>query len=256
VIDTHAHLDGCEAAPSKLLERARAAGVDRVITIGSGIASCRVALEIARKENGVFAALGIHPHQAGGPEASDEAIAELEALVADERAVAVGETGLDFYRDWAPRQDQRRLFRAQIELASRLGRPVVIHNRDADAELATALALFDGPVILHCFSSTGLLPIALERGYYVSFAGNLTFAKAGELREAACQVPADRILAETDSPYLAPEPLRGRPNEPANVVHTVSALAEVRGEDAAELAARIDSNATAAFRLSVAAPAP
>jgi TatD DNase family protein len=163
--------------------------------------------------------------------------------------------GLDFYRDWAPREDQGRLFRAQLELASRLGRPVVIHNRDADAELATALALFDGPVILHCFSSTGLLPIALERGYYVSFAGNLTFTKAGELREAARQVPADRILAETDSPYLAPEPLRGRPNEPANVVHTVAELARVRAEVASELAAQIDANATEAFSLPVASPA-
>jgi TatD DNase family protein len=226
-----------------------------VITIGSGIESCRRALEIAERESGVFAALGIHPHQAGGPEATSEAVAELEALLRNERAVAVGETGLDFYRDWAPRDDQRRLFSAQLELAGELGKPVVIHNRDADSELATVLARFEGTVILHCFSSPGLLATALDRGYYVSFAGNVTFARAEELREAAQRVPAERILAETDSPYLAPEPRRGRPNEPANVAHTVAALAAVRGEDVSELAAQIDSNATDAFSLPVASPA-
>jgi TatD DNase family protein len=255
VIDTHAHLDGCETPPAELLARAREAGVGRVITIGSGIESCRAALAIAEREPGVYAALGIHPHQAGGPEASPGALAEHESLLADERAVAVGETGLDFYRDWASPDEQRSLFAAELELAAELGKPVVIHNRDADSELAAALAGFDGTVILHCFSSPGLLGTALERGYYVSFAGNVTFGKADELREAARQVPAERILAETDSPYLAPEPRRGRPNEPANVVHTVAALAAARGEDASELAAQIDANATEAFSLPVASPA-
>jgi TatD DNase family protein len=255
VIDTHAHLDGCETPPAELLARAREAGVGRVITIGSGIESCRAALAIAEREPGVYAALGIHPHQTGGPEASPGALAELESLLADERAVAVGETGLDFYRDWASPDEQRSLFAAELELAAELGKPVVIHNRDADSELAAALAGFDGTVILHCFSSPGLLGTALERGYYVSFAGNVTFGKADELREAARQVPAERILAETDSPYLAPEPRRGRPNEPANVVHTVAALAAARGEDASELAAQIDANATEAFSLPVASPA-
>jgi TatD DNase family protein len=118
------------------------------------------------------------------------------------------------------------------------------------------LAGFAGTVVLHCFSSPGLLETALERGYYISFAGNVTFAKADDLREAAGRVPADRVLAETDSPYLAPVPRRGRPNEPANVVYTLAALAEVRGEDAAGLAARIDANATAAFALPVATPSP
>jgi TatD DNase family protein len=255
VIDTHAHLDGCEAAPEELLARAGEAGVDRVIAIGSGIESSRASLAIADRENGVFAALGIHPHQAGGPEATPGSLAELETLLAHERAVAVGETGLDFYRDWAPRDDQRSLFSAQLELAAELGKPVVIHNRDADSELGTMLADFDGTVILHCFSSPGLLGTALERGYYVSFAGNVTFSKASELREAARLIPADRILAETDSPYLAPEPRRGRPNEPANVVHTVAALANARAEDVSELAAQIDANATEAFSLPVASPA-
>jgi TatD DNase family protein len=254
VIDTHAHLDGCDEAPELLLARARDAGVTRLIAVGSGIDSCRAALAIAERESGVFAALGIHPHQAGGPEAGR--LDELAELLRHERAVAVGETGLDFYRDWAPPKAQRDLFAAQLELAAELGEPVVVHNRDSDSDTAALLAGFTGTVVLHCFSSPGLLATALERGYYVSFAGNVTFAKADELREAARRVPADRILAETDSPYLAPVPRRGRPNEPANVVHTVAALAEVRGEDATELAARIDANATAAFALAVATPSP
>jgi TatD DNase family protein len=254
VIDTHAHLDGCEEAPAELLTRAREAGVDRIVAVGSGIESCRATLAIAEREGGVFAALGIHPHEAGGPETGR--LDELAELLRRERAVAVGETGLDFYRDWAPREAQRSLFAAQLELAAEFGKPVVVHNRDADSETAALLAGFTGTVVLHCFSSPGLLETALERGYYVSFAGNVTFAKADELREAAARVPADRVLAETDSPYLAPVPRRGRPNEPANVAYTVAALAEVRGEDAADLAARIDANATAAFALPVATPSP
>jgi TatD DNase family protein len=253
VIDTHAHLDGCEAPPDELLARAREAGVGRVITVGSGIESCRAALAIAERESGVFAALGIHPHQAAGEEAAR--LEELAELLQHDRAVAVGETGLDFYRDWAPHDRQRNLFAAQLELAGELAKPVVIHNRDADSVTTAMLAAFGGTVILHCFSSPGLVAAALQRGYYVSFAGNVTFTKADELREAARSVPAERILAETDSPYLAPVPRRGRPNEPANVVHTIAALAEARGEDAAELAGRIDANATAAFSLPVASPA-
>ncbi|MBA3788112.1 MAG: TatD family hydrolase, partial [Actinobacteria bacterium] len=146
-------------------------------------------------------------------------------------------------------EEQHRLFEAQIELATETSLPLVIHSREADDETAAALAGFDGTVVLHCFSSAGLLPAALERGYYVSFAGNVTYPKAAELRKAAARVPADRILAETDSPYLAPQPLRGRPNEPAHVIHTVAALAEARSEDTDELAAQIDANATAAFGL-------
>jgi TatD DNase family protein len=252
VIDTHAHLDGCEVPQAELLRRARAAGVDRVITVGSGIDSCRAALEIADCEPGVYAALGIHPHQAGGDEA--QRLGELRELLGHERAVAVGETGLDFYRDWSPRDRQRDLFLAQLELAAELSKPVVVHSRAADRETAELLAEFGGTVVLHCFSSPPLLEPALERRYYVSFAGNVTFPKAEELREAALRVPPDRILAETDSPYLAPQPVRGRPNEPANVVHTVAALAAVRDDDAEELAARIDANADGAFSLTRTSP--
>ncbi len=247
MIDTHAHLDSCDDPPEAILERARAAGVDRVVTVGSGIDSCRAALAVAEREPGVFAALGIHPHQAGGEEA--ERVEELCRLLGHERAVAVGETGLDFYRDYAPHDAQRRLFERQLAVAQDLRKPAVVHTRDADEATADLLGAFQGTVILHCFSSPALLPVALERSYYVSFAGNVTYPKGAELREAAVRVPADRILAETDSPYLAPQPRRGRPNEPANVVHTVAALAEVRGEDPEELATRIDANATEAFSL-------
>jgi TatD DNase family protein len=243
VIDTHAHLDALDD-PSSAVSRARAAGVERIVAIGSGLASARATLEIAEREDGVFAALGVHPHQAGG----DESLEDLFQLV-DGNVVAVGEIGLDFFRDYAPRDDQRRVFAEQLRLAAELGKTVIVHSRAADDEIASLLEAFDGAVVLHCFSSPALLPVALERGYYVSFAGNVTYPKAAELREAAAQVPSDRVLAETDCPYLAPQPVRGKTNEPAFVVHTVAALAEARGEDADELAQRIDANAAAAFGL-------
>jgi TatD DNase family protein len=247
LIDTHAHLDACADRPSALIRRARAAGVDRIVTVGTGIESCRAALELAERHDKVFAALGIDPHQAGGHEASR--LGELRDLLDHERVVAVGETGLDYYRDHASRERQRKLFEAQLELASDLARPVVIHTREADRDTAEVLSGFGGTVVMHCFSSPGLLATAVERGYYVSFAGNVTYPKANDLRSAAAQVPGERILAETDSPYLAPQARRGRPNEPANVLLTVEALAEARGEDPEELGARIDANASAAFSL-------
>ena len=247
MIDTHAHLDACADRPSALIRRARSAGVDRIVTVGTGIDSCRAALEIAELHEEVYAALGIDPHQAGEPEAGR--VDELRELLEHEEAVAVGETGLDYFRDRAPRDRQRKLFEAQLELATELGKPVVIHTRDADADTADVLAAFDGTVVMHCFSSPGLLKTVVDRGYYVSFAGNVTYPKAGDLRGAAAQIPTERILAETDSPYLAPQARRGRPNEPANVALTISELAKARGDDVEELAAKIDENATAAFSL-------
>jgi TatD DNase family protein len=242
VIDTHAHLDALDD-PVAALARARAAGVERVIAIGSGLASARATRGLAARENGVFAAIGIHPHQA----AEGESITELRELL--DGAVAVGEIGLDFYRDYAPRDDQRRVFEVQLELAADLGKPVIVHTRGADEETARILKGFGGTVIMHCFSTPKLLPVARERGYYVSFAGNVTYPKAQALRDAAARVSPDRLLAETDCPYLAPQPVRGKPNEPAYVVHTVAALAETRGEDKDELARRIDANAAEAFSL-------
>ena len=247
MIDTHAHLDACAEPADELVARALEAGVGRIVSVGSGLDSCRETLAIAGRHDGVFAALGIHPHQAAEPDATR--LDELRELLADERAVAVGETGLDFYRDYAPHDRQRELFERQLDLAAELGKTVVVHTRAASEETAAALEPFAGTVVLHCFSASELLEVALERGYYISFAGNVTYPKADDLREAARAVPADRLLAETDSPYLSPQPRRGRPNEPANVVHTIAALAETRDEDAPELGARLDANASAAFGL-------
>jgi len=244
VIDTHAHLDALDD-PAGAIARARAAGVERIVSIGSGLASTGATLAIADGEEGVSVAAGIHPHQA----ADGESVEELASLI-DGRVVAIGEIGLDFYRDYAPRADQRRVFSEQLRLAGELGKPVIVHSREADEETAEVLAEFRGTVVLHCFSSPGLLPVALQRGYYVSFAGNVTYPKAVELREAAARIPQDRLLAETDCPYLAPQPVRGKTNEPAYVVHTIAALAGARGENADEVGRRIDVNAAAAFGLS------
>ena len=161
----------------------------------------------------------------------------------------MGEIGLDWFRDYAPREAQLRLFDAAASMAADIGKPVVIHTRAADDDTLAALADHAGTVVLHCFSSPHMLPTALERGWYVSFAGNATFPKAVDLRLAATQVPAERILAETDSPYLAPQPVRGQRNEPANVVHTLASLAQARGEEPAELESQIERNAAACFGL-------
>jgi TatD DNase family protein len=215
------------------------------VAVATTVAQAAETLALAEEHEGVYACLGVHPHEAGSPADLDA----LRRLLTHASAVAVGETGLDYFRDYAPRDAQRELFARELELARELGKPVVIHTRSAEEDTLAQLAAFEGPVILHCFSSPPLLDPALERGWYVSFAGNVTYPKAPELREAAARVPRERILAETDSPYLAPQPVRGRRNEPAHVVHTVAALAAARGEDAAELAAQIDANATAAFAL-------
>jgi TatD DNase family protein len=244
VIDTHAHLHACAEPPQQLVDRARAAGVDRILEVGAWPESWNEVAEFCRENDGLFAILGIHPHEAGEADPS-----QLERL-REFDPVALGETGLDYYRDYAPHDAQRQLFQAHLAIAEELGKAVVIHCRAADADVARALTDFEGTVVLHCFSSPGLLNPALERGYYVSFAGNVTYPNAEELRDAARAIPLDRILAETDSPYLAPQPRRGRPNEPANVVHTVTALAEARGESPADLAAEIDENAARAFALS------
>ena len=241
MIDTHAHLDALED-PAGAIARARDAGVERIVAIGSGLASSQATLAIADHSEGVVAVLGIHPHQAD----SGESLTALRPFL-EKRAVAVGEIGLDFYRDYAPHEAQRRVCREQLALAAELAKPVVIHSRAADAEIASELDGFPEPVVLHCFSSPGLLPVALERGYFVSFAGNVTFPNAADLRDAAARVPRGRLLVETDCPYLSPQPVRGRPNEPAYVVHTIRVLAEARGEDVDALAAQIDANAARLF---------
>jgi len=245
VIDTHAHL-GDDAG--EVLERARTAGVHRVIEVATSVEGARATLDRAERNDDVYACLGVHPHEAGKP--AD--LNELRRLLDHPKAVAVGETGLDYFRDYAPHDAQQRLFDAQLALAREVGKPVVIHTRAADDDTRAQLVAHDGVVVLHCFSSPPLIDAALEHGWYVSFAGNVTYKNAYDLRAAARRVPSDRLLAETDSPYLAPQPLRGKRNEPANVLHTLAVLAEARRDDIALLEQAIDRNATAAFGL----PAP
>jgi TatD DNase family protein len=239
VIDTHAHLDMLED-PGAAIERARDAGVTRILTIGT-----HDAIELADRFDTVWAVVGYHPHGAG----EEHDLDELRELLRHPKAVAVGEIGLDYFRDYAPHDRQQSLFDAQLRIARESGKPVVIHSRAADEDTRAALVPHDGTVVLHCFSSPHLLPAALEHGWYVSFAGNTTYKNATDLRLAAAQVPRDRILAETDAPYLAPQPVRGKANEPAYVVHTLRTLAEMQRVEPDELAGQIDANATACFDL-------
>jgi TatD DNase family protein len=247
VIDTHTHLDALDDDPADVIARARDAGVTRILTVGTDVDGCRRALELADRHEGVYAILGIHPHAAS--DATEDDVAEVRTLLVHPKAVGVGETGLDWFRDYAPRDQQLWLFAAMLEVAAETRKPAVIHTRAADADTLAALQGFDGRVVLHCFSSPHLLEPALERGWYVSFAGNATFPKAVDLRLAAREVPKNRILAETDAPYLAPQPVRGKRNEPAYVMHTLAALAQARDDDPQELEAQIDRNASECFGL-------
>jgi TatD DNase family protein len=244
VIDTHAHL-GDDAAD--VIERARVAGVSRIVTVATTLDGAHRALALAEEHDGVYASLGIHPHEAASFDPAQ--MTELRTLLARPHVVAVGETGLDYFRDYAPADAQQRLFAAQLALAREAGKPVVIHTRAADDDTRARLLEHDGQVILHCFSSEPLLEPALERRWYVSFAGNVTYKNAYDLRAAARRVPADRLLAETDSPYLAPQAVRGRRNEPAYVAYTYAVLAEVRGVEVEALIDQIDANADAVFGL-------
>jgi TatD DNase family protein len=246
VIDTHAHLDALDD-PGGAVARAREADVTRIISVGTDPDSWRSTLALAQEHDGVYVVAGLHPHEA----TPDFDLGELEQVLRHPRVVGVGETGLDYYRDYAPREAQAALFVAQLEVATERGMPVVIHNRSADEDTVSILRRsFAGTVVLHCFSSPGLLAPALEHGWYVSFAGNVTYKNAEELRVAARAVPRDRILAETDCPYLAPQAVRGKTNEPAYVAYTIAALAEAREEVASELDCVIEANAAAAFGLS------
>jgi TatD DNase family protein len=247
MVDTHAHLQLCEPDDGELVEAAREAGVTRILTIGLGEDSNPGAIAAADAHAEVFAAVGRHPNGATGFD--DAAAAEIERLSDHPRVRAIGETGLDYYRDRAPREDQRVAFEAQLEIARRRGLPLVIHMRESTADTFDLLAArADGvTVVLHCFSAPERVREAAERAWYCSFAGNLTYPKAEPLREAARALPEELLLVETDSPFLAPQPQRGKPNQPANVVATAERLAEVRGIPYPELEELVERNAARAF---------
>ncbi|MDQ6776317.1 MAG: TatD family hydrolase [Actinomycetota bacterium] len=248
MIDSHTHLDVCEPPDTELVAAAEAAGVSRMVTVGTNGASCRAALATAEAFPQVYAAIGRHPNEATGFDDAD--LAELQSLAAHESCVAIGETGLDYYRDYAPRADQERAFEAQIELARSVGKPLVIHTRGADDDTLEILGERAGGVrvILHCFSLVERVEECLAQDdWWFSFAGNVTYKRADALRTAAAQVPVERLLVETDAPYLTPVPLRGRPNEPAFVVHTARAVAEARGVEYEELEGQVERTAAALF---------
>jgi TatD DNase family protein len=247
VVDTHCHLEVCEPADSELIELARAAGVRRMATVGMNEESIEQALATAEAYEDVFAIVGRHPNQATGFGSAD--LEPIERAAGHPRALAIGETGLDYYRDRAPREDQLRAFEAQLELAGRAGLPVVIHTRAAEDDTFAALREHaDGlTVVLHCFSAPARLEECVERGYFCSFAGNVTYPKAGDLQRAAREVPAELLLVETDAPFLSPQPVRGKPNEPANVALTAQALAELRGVSYEELERTVERNAERVF---------
>lgn len=251
LIDTHCHLDYSPMADdlAGTLARAAAAGVERCVHIGCSPGAWAPALAIAEAHAQVHAAIGIHPHEAVLADA--DALARLRELLVHPRVVAVGETGLDYHYDRSPRDTQRTAMAAQLELARGVGKPVVLHIRDAHAD---AWAIVDGqpahPGVVHCFTGTPDEARGwLDRGYHLSFSGIATFPNAPGLREAARICPRDRILLETDAPYLAPVPVRGRKNEPAFVAFTCAQLAAVRGEAPEELARAAGANARELLRL-------
>ncbi|HXE46672.1 MAG TPA: TatD family hydrolase [Conexibacter sp.] len=249
MIDSHTHLTSCEPPPEELVAEAERAGVRRMLTVGTDGESCRAALQLAEDFPQVYVAVGRHPNNATGFDAGD--LAELEALAAHPRCRAIGETGLDFHRDWAPASDQARAFSAQISLARATGKPLVIHARAADQETLDQLAAeADGGgvrVILHCFSMPDRLDECVARGYWISFAGNVTYPPNGALRAAAARVPDERILVETDAPYLTPQAVRKERNQPARVVLTAEAVAAERSVSYAELEAQVERNAAELF---------
>lgn len=248
MIDSHTHLDLCQPPDAELVAAGDEVGVTRIVTVGTTGSSCRAALAATEDFPQVYAAIGCHPNEATGFDDAD--LAELAALAAHPNCVAIGETGLDYYRDGAPRTDQLRAFRGHIELARETGKPLVIHTREAAADTLDTLTRFaDGvKVILHCFSITDRIDECLaHENWWISFAGNVTYPSAGALREAASRVPPARLLVETDAPYLSPQAVRGRPNQPAHVVHTARALAATREVEYEELESDVERAAAAVF---------
>jgi TatD DNase family protein len=248
VIDTHCHLDSCKPPDEELVARAREAGLGRIATVGMNEQSMERALAAADEFDEVYAIVGRHPNEATGFD-PDRDLEPIERAAAHERVRAIGETGLDYYRDYAPREDQQRAFESHIDLAARTGLPLVIHTRAAEDDTLATLGDRAGgvTVIMHCFSMPAHLDECVERGYMCSFAGNVTYPKATDLQDAARRVPDELLLVETDSPYLSPQPVRGKPNEPANVAKTAKFVAELRGVSYEQLEATVEANAARVF---------
>jgi TatD DNase family protein len=247
VIDSHTHLDTCPAPNDDLVRAAADAGVTRILTVGMDGESCRAALAAAEAYPQVFAAIGRHPNLAAGFD--ETGLAEVEALADHPCCAAIGETGLDYYRDRAPQADQERAFHAQIDLARATGKPLVVHTRAAEADtMATLRARADGvAVIMHCFSMPDRLEECLAEGWWISFAGNVTYPKSQDLAAAAERVPDERLLVETDAPYLTPQVVRKERNQPAYVTHTARFVAERRGVTYAQLEQVVERNAGELF---------
>ncbi|MCB0344481.1 MAG: TatD family hydrolase [Bdellovibrionales bacterium] len=252
LIETHCHLNYAEQEQlPTLFANARKCGVNRMICIGAsdGLKSIGEAIALAETYDFVWASAGLHPHDAGSFTSADE----IEEIARHPRVVAVGETGLDFFRDWSPFDAQELLFKSQIELAKRVGKPLIIHCRDAMKQ--TVALLQEGGAdtvggVFHCFAGTARDAAVLrEMNFLVSFTGNLTFKKAVELREAAKEIPLDQIMVETDMPYMAPEPFRGKPSEPMHVYQVALKLAEIKHVTFEEVAARTTANAERLFKL-------
>jgi TatD DNase family protein len=248
VADAHCHLDLMGADLDAALALSASVGVPRVVTIGIDVPSSRLAAQQADAHPGILAAAAIHPNHAD--EATDEALREIEALARTDRVRAVGETGLDYYRDTADVANQHRSFRAHIAIAKATGTALVIHDRDAHDDVFRLLDEEGAPerTVFHCFSGDADMARRCARnGYYMSFAGNVTFKNAGHLREAAAVAPPELMLVETDAPFLTPMPYRGRPNAPYLIPLTIRALAEAKGTDEDTLAAAIDANSQRVF---------
>ncbi len=254
MIDSHTHLFLCEPPEDELVAAAREAGLRRMLNVGLGRETNEVAIAGAERHDEVFAAVGCHPTSAA--EFDDELGAEIVRLAGHEKVRAIGETGIDYYRDSATPEEQRRAFEAQIAIARELGLPVIIHARDPEGETGATDDVFeildaagDGVrVILHCFVAPSRLEDAIERGWYCSFSGIVTFPASEDLRDAAARLPDELLLVETDAPYLAPQPVRGKPNEPAHVAATAKAVAEARGESYEALERIVEANAQTLFR--------
>lgn len=253
VLDSHCHLDLVGGDVGAQLDAARQVGVDTVVQIGVDLASSRLSAEYAAKHDGLWAAVAIHPNEAALGASTAEVLAEIEQLAAQPQVKAIGETGLDHFRTGEEgRAPQEESFRAHIAIAKRTGTTLVIHDRDAHDDVFRVLDEEGAPerVVFHCFSGDAAMARACaDRGWWMSFAGNVTFKNAGDLREAAATAPADLLLVETDAPFLTPIPYRGRPNASYLIPLTMRALADVRGDDLDTLCAAVADNGRRAFAL-------